>query len=278
MHRAYEIGGQTVGIRTTSRAFGAWLDRALGSYQVPLESDWTYSVVVPEQALSVSGRGEEGDGRRRLSILYWGVTPLVRTLDVQELARVLLFQLEALLLPARNDAIYVAGSVVRGEDVNVLMPSQVTFYLHRRMRRRAERARVPLPLAPFVAVDPATGHVVPFRPQLRVPAEALRELPGDGNGQNGSLVDEARVDVVWTIGSHTEHVLEPMSRGVSLRNLAEALVNLPQVGRSALEGLGHLVEGAECYAVMPIGRPQIVDSLAEALRSPVEGREARKGV
>jgi hypothetical protein len=232
-----------------------------------VETEWTYSVVVPEEAFSVEAPDGEGTPRRRLSILYWGIRPLVRTLDVRELARVLLLQLEQFLLSERDDAIYVTASLVPGEDANVLMPSQVTAYLHRKMRRRAERARVPLPLAPFVAVDPSTGRVLPFQPNLRLPAEALEALPGEGDGQYGEPVTETQVDVLWTIGSRTEVVLEPMTRGTSLRNLAGALVNLPLVGRDGLEGLGRLVQGAECYGVMPLGRPQIVDTLAETLRS-----------
>jgi hypothetical protein len=267
VHRTYEIGGRTVGIRSTSQAFGAWLDRTLAAYRSEVESEWTYSVVIPEEAFSGHGPEEEGPRRRRLSILYWGVKPMVRTLDVRELARALLLQLEALLLPERDDAVYIAGSLVPGGDVNVLMPSQVTFYLHRRMRRRAERARVPLPLAPFVAVDPSSGRVLPFRPFLRLPPEALEDLPGEGDGQYGEPVVETQIDVVWTVGSRTEVVLEPMSRGTSLRNLAGALVNLPRVGRRGLDGLGRLVQGADCYGVMPIGRPQIVDALAETLGS-----------
>jgi hypothetical protein len=266
VHRTYEIGGQSVGIRTTSHAFGAWLDRSLAAYRSDVETEWTYSVVVPEEAFSGDGPEEEGPRRRRLSILYWGVKPMVRTLDVRELARALLLQLEALLLPERDDAAYVAGSVVPGGDVNVLMPSQVTFYLHRKMRRRSERANVPLPLAPFVAVDPSSGRVLPFRPLLRLPTEALEGLPGEGDGQYGEPVAEMRIDVLWTIGSRTEVVLEPMSRGTSLRNLAGAVVNLPRVGRVGLEGLGRLVQGAECYGLMPLGRPQIVEALAETLR------------
>jgi hypothetical protein len=267
VHRTYEIGGQSVGIRTTSRAFGAWLDRTLASYRADVETEWTYSVVVPEEAFSGDPADGEGPRRRRLSILYWGIRPVVRTLDVRELARMLLLQLERFLLPERDDAIYVSASLIPGEDANVLMPSQVTDYLHRKMRRRAERANVPLPLAPFVAVDPSTGRVLPFQPKLRLPVEALEALPGEGDGQYGEPVTETQVDVLWTIGSRTEVVLEPMTRGTSLRNLAGILVNLPRVGRSGLEGLGRLVQGANCYGVMPIGRPQIVDTLAETLRS-----------
>jgi hypothetical protein len=267
VHRAYEIGGRSVGIRSTSLAFGAWLDRTLASYRSDVETEWTYSVVVPEEAFSGEASEEDGPRRRRLSILYWGVKPMVRTLDVRELARALLLQLEALLLPERDDAAYIAGSVVPGGGVNILMPSQVTFYLHRKMRRRAERANVPLPLAPFVAVDPSSGRVLPFRPLLKLPPEALDVLPGEGDGEYGEPLAEMHIDVLWTIGSRTEVVLEPMSRGTSLRNLAGSVVNLPRVGRVSLEGLGRLVQEAECYGVMPIGRPQIVDALAEALRS-----------
>jgi hypothetical protein len=267
VHRTYEIGGRTVGIRSTSQAFGAWLDRSLAAYRSDVETEWTYSVVVPEDAISVEAPNGEVTRRRRLSILYWGIRPLVRTLDVRELARALLLQLEALLLPERDDAIYVRASLVPGEDANVLMPSQVTAYLHRKMRRRAERAHLSLPLAPFVAVDPSSGRVVPFRPMLRLPAEALEAFPGEGDGQYGEPVVETQIDVVWTVGSRTEVVLEPMTRGTSLRNLAGALVNLPLVGRDGLEGLGRLVQRAECYGVMPLGRPQIVDALAEAVGS-----------
>jgi hypothetical protein len=264
VHRRYEIGGRTVGIRTTSAPFGGWLDSVLSEYRVDLgdeEDEWDLSIVVP---------GEDAErGRRRYNVLYGGTKALGRTLDLTELARMTLAQLEIFPMKEREDAIYLGASLLAANGSTILIPSQVTYYLHRRVRRRAERAGVPLPIEPFVAVDPGSGRLIPFRPALRIPGDALERLPGssDRDGPPGPREgqEQTQVDVVWTVGRTLERILEPMSRGLALRNLAAATVNLDRMGSAALEGLVRLLQRAECFGVIPIGRPQIVEALADAL-------------
>src|SRR5881392_4040121 len=75
VHRQYEIGGERIGVRTTSRAFGEWLDDTFDAYRVRSRPKrFHYSIVID------GGRGDEGtaasgaEGRsKRLHILYLGI-------------------------------------------------------------------------------------------------------------------------------------------------------------------------------------------------------------
>jgi hypothetical protein len=264
VHRTYEIGGEIIGIRTTSQRFGEWLDYALAEYRVDTEGEWTFSIVVPEK------RDGEERGRRRLNILYWDTSAVSRTLDLTELARTLLAQLEVFLMSERDDAVYLGASLVAVNGSKVLIPSQVGFYLHRRVQRRAERAGVPLPMEPYVAVEPGSGRLLPFRPILRIPNDALERLDamseGAGHPPRTTIRQPSEVDVVWTVGSSVDRILEPLSRGRTLHNLAGAAVNLHRLGGGAvLQSLIPMVQRAECYGVIPFGQPQIVQALAGSL-------------
>jgi hypothetical protein len=262
VHRTYEIGGRIVGIRSTSSAFGDWLDYALAAYRVQAEADeWTFSIVVPEKR-------DEEPGRRRLNVLYWDTSAVSRTQDLTQLARTLLAQLESFPMADRDDAIYVGSSLVAVNGSKVLIPSQVGYYLHRKVQRRAERAGVPLPGEPFVAVDPESGRLLPFRPILKIPDDALERLGSSGEAGRSapmSVREPSEVDVVWTVGTSIERILEPVSRGRTLHNLAGATVNLHRLGPAVLESLVPLVRRAECYGVISFGRPQIVEALAHSL-------------
>lgn len=257
------MGGRIVGIRTTSERFGDWLDDVFVEYRVDAEpEEWNFSVVVQEEDASERGR-------RRLNVLYWKLAPVVRTTDLAELGRHLFAQLEVFPMPQREDALYLGSSLLASNGTKILVPSPVAFYLHRKVRRRAERAGVPLPTASFVAVDPDSGRLLPFRPLLEVPADALDRLPGSGGTAGPSapvgLNEPTEVDVVWTLGTSVDHILEPTSRGYALHNLMGSTVNLERLGAAALDTLVPLVRRAECFGVIPVGKPQIVEALAESL-------------
>ncbi|MGQ0670144.1 MAG: hypothetical protein ACT4PO_10800 [Actinomycetota bacterium] len=258
MHRTLEIGRVRVGIRSTSEAFGVWLDSALGHYQKPEESDPHYSVVVP---------GDGVDAGKKLNILYKGTISLVRTFDLPTVGRVLLSELESLSFPGRSDAIFLNAALARTGDGTALIPAPLVHHLIR-LRRQLEQGGVSLTPVQTVAVDPGSGRVVPARPQLDIPADALdRRLPlAPTNGPERYLFVEHPfdVDVVCWLADVDAPLLQPMSRGRALHVLTSETTNLKAMGGSALEGLGRLVERARCYEMggdSPMGMLRALESV-----------------
>ncbi|MDQ4131262.1 MAG: hypothetical protein M3133_09815, partial [Actinomycetota bacterium] len=165
MQRSYVIGGNHVGIRTTSPTFGAWLDSALGSYAVDRWDGADYSLVVQDDAAAPER------GRRDFSVLYKGTSAVLRTLDVPMLARALLNELSALLAATREDVILLAMPTLVGRDAAVLVSPRIAAAVAN-LGRRAERGGIGLPSATFSAVDPTTGRIVPLPPLLDAPGES----------------------------------------------------------------------------------------------------------
>lgn len=261
MHRTYELGPAKVGIRTTSPTFGAWLDYALSPYLVSEGSDPHYSVVLPERSEELG---------RKLSILYAGTIPLVRTLDLATLGRVFLDELESLSFPHRDDAIYVNAGFACLGGRTALIPARLVHHLVR-LRGQLERAGVTLSSTKTVAVDPGSGRVVPVRPTLNVPAGAVDRLAGlapvDG-GRGGLFVDRPLdVDVVCWLDDVDAALLEPMPPAAALHNLASEVTNLPVIGGAALGGLAVLVERARCYGLGGDDARDMIRAIAETLAS-----------
>jgi hypothetical protein len=258
VHRTFALGDQAIGIRTTSPSFGAWLDDVLAPYPVPEAADADFSIVV--------GDTSRASGRRDLHILYWGTSPIVRTLDLRTVGAALLTALESFRLPHRDDAIYVDASLVALDGVVGLLPPAVPAFLER-LGRRPERAGLRLPGFTFVAVDPDTGTVGPFRPLLDVPVDALDRLPNGNEGRHFFVDQATRVDAVGTIVDGYGAIVHGTGPAVTLHNLAKSTFNLPRLGETALHGLAKLVERATCYAIAPIATTSgILDALVMALR------------
>ena len=79
---SYALAGLGFGIRTTSRDFGEWLDRALHEHRVEREATPHYSVVIAE------GTGNGSLAKERYHALFEGGLKIVTTLDprMQDLA------------------------------------------------------------------------------------------------------------------------------------------------------------------------------------------------
>jgi hypothetical protein len=264
--RSFKIGGERVAVRTTSAAFGDWLDLALGAYRLRRRLDPEYSVVVDGGDADGTGTG------RRFHIVYQGTGTVTRSLYLPTAAGSLLQELETKLLGGRDDAIFIhAALVTRGERA-ALIPSWLASYLSS-LGRRIPRAGVRLPLARWVAVDPATGHVVPRPPALEVPEDALALLARDARNaeaadERGEVRGPVRIDTIITYQREV-YPLEPATKGTTVAQLTAATANLDRMGGGALEGIARLVEGAATFRLGALGRAQQgLDALLQALGEP----------
>lgn len=255
--RSYDVGGIRFGVRTTSETFGEWFVRALSAYEVDGECEGEYSIVTADR---------EPDSRRRgFHILYKGTLPLVRSLDMADLAQGLLADIETLLFPERDDALYLGVVPVRVGDSRVLLPGSTIPYLAA-LGGHTRRAGVALPWRMTTAIDLGTGEVLPLRGLLQIPDEARSFSSGSGSSNGRSVAEpgeEGAVDVVLPWGLRGEGMLEPLSKATALYYLATQAINLEKVKGRGVTALGPMVDGARCFA---LGRGYARDIL-EALKS-----------
>jgi hypothetical protein len=230
------VGDTAVGVRTTSDAFGDWLDATLGAYRVDDVVEPEYSVVVDEG----SGSG------RRFNVLYQGVGVVSRALDLGVVARSLLRELEARLLRSRTDGVYVHYGVARSDRATALVPSWLVAYLTGTGRRLA-KSGITLPIARWARVDADTGMVTPPPRVLDVPADALARLPMQGSADAYADASRPRaVDAVVTYDQDMD-TISAGTRGRALSQLVQNTANLRVFGAGAMGALGRLVEGAHCF-------------------------------
>jgi len=243
------------------------VDRALDRYRM---KRWVY----PEYSLVVGGRGEGSErAGRRYHVLYWSLTPTVRTFDLETLGRAFLAELESRVLEGRRDGVYVRGSLVTAEGVTGLVPSWVVWHIAS-MGRRAEKLGVTLPGETWVAVDPATGKVLPKPSVLDLPADTLDRLhetagrieSSGGDRVDRLFVDRAHdVDVVFSYMEDGEP-FRPVSKAQAMHRLTASAANIRQVGGAALGGLRRMVEGAHTAAVGLVPAREMLDGIAGVLR------------
>lgn len=261
-------------IRTTSGAFGDWLDEALRAYRVRGRRDdrATYSVALDG--------GEEGTALRgrRFHLLYRGAGVLLRTMNLSTLGRGLLAEVARPACQEREDAPFLDGTLVAGPDRAVLLPGW-TLQLLDRLGRRPARAGVALPVASWVAVDPGTGALHPPPPLLEVPGGAvdrLAALDGSGNAVDRVPLERpVRADVVFTYARDADGA-RPVTRGLALHRLAAAILNLRAVGGTGIEAVAGVVGAARCFEFGLPGRPQLLlDDVVSVLGGGRSGRERR---
>ncbi len=269
--QTYELGGNKLGIRSTSRAFGRWLDAALARYRVDAPPDIVYSLVVD------GGRPDGTHQGRRFHIVYQGGTSVLRTLSLETFGRGVLAEVEAHLLPRRDDLVYTRACLIGANGSTALVPWWVGSYLGD-LGRGAERAGVSLPEASWVAIDPGSAEVVRPTSALDIPDDALSTL-GSLDGAlippDRAVVDSpAAVDTVWTFLEEEEAVVRPVSRGLALHRLAGMTPNLQAMGPKALRSLARLVERADAIGFGPGSAKGLLAAVASVLHDrplPVAG-------
>jgi hypothetical protein len=238
----YRLGDATVGVRTTSDRFGAWIDEVLAHRRRARWRDADYSIVVGEADLP---------GRRDYHVLYRGIAPILRTRDLGTLARAFLEDAESHAFAGRRDAVYLEASLLAGPGGIALIPAAFTPGLGG-LNRRAERLGVTLPGTTWVALDPASGRAVPVRTALGVPEDAVTRLIAPlAPRPDRFFVDEpTRVGTVCLVHDDPQAAVLDISRSTVLYRLAAVSRNLTRLGaRGTLEALGSLAAGASCLAI-----------------------------
>jgi hypothetical protein len=253
--RSYAMGETTIGVRTTSSAFGAWLDRSLGAHRTEERVDAEYSVVVDEDR---NARG------RRFHVLYQGVGVIARALDVGVVARSLLSELEARVLQGRDDGVFLHYGLARSGSVTALIPAWLVSYLSG-TGRRLSKAGITLPIQRWVRIDPVSGLATPTPQVLALPADAFQDVPWVGRSSAVDAYDDVSepvpIDAVVTYVDDMDTIAGG-GRARAVYHLAERTANLRTMGAAGVEVLGRLVERAHCFET-GLGRPhQMLAALA----------------
>jgi hypothetical protein len=252
--RSYEVGGVAFGVRTTSEAFGGWLDDTFAAYRIDEELDAAYAIVV----------ADEGKPGKRYHLLYEETLALVRSRSLETVARGLLAQFEKLVLPTRADAIYADMSVLDSNGRRAIVPPLMLPLLESFSHRQLERAGLVLPYSTVVAIDPGTGNLMPTPSVLDVPHDPLNGLPtaDASEGEPRAIVDRPQqADIVVSFGYIPEPV-GPVSKAQALYRVGSHTLNFAQVGAGpGLEGLQKLVERAQCVEIAAHGDKAMVEAL-----------------
>jgi hypothetical protein len=245
--RWYEIEGFRFGIRSTSAAFSAWLDEALAAYRSPRrrddnDRDATYSVVIEEP---------EPDGsQRRFHILYLGGWDIVRTLDLRLIAERVLWDVESILYPVRDDAVYLEVGAVDVGGALGIVPSYLVPALNR-SKRRAERYGVRVCGGVYVVLELGTGMFVPPDPALDVSDDALASLSKfmtvPDRVELELFTDRRPIDLMFEQKYDEERDVWQPSRADVTQALLTRVRNLHAVDGAALETLAAAVRRAEPF-------------------------------
>jgi hypothetical protein len=270
-------------IRSTSKAFNTWLGTVLKPYKVrkPSAQTW-YSVLI-----AGGDPDEEKKSKRRFHILYRGSTQVIRTLDLDTLGRALFADLEATMFEDRDDAVYLEMAALSKGDRVALLPGRLLPSMWK-LSRRLHQVGIQLPLARTVAVEKGTGKIVPTKPRLEVPDDALAQLTdavgseaaailgvaGKGAAGNGYLerwaVEAPTQAVAILTSGGDDEPRQPQSRGETVYRMAGMTMNIPSVGVTALESLSLLAEPAECFKFygatgLPEQRTRVLNDLTATL-------------
>jgi hypothetical protein len=262
---SYEFGGAEIGIRTTSPAFGEWLDLALAPYGSDKVTQPVYSIVIADQA----------DGQKlakeQYHVLYRGTIAIVKTTDISTLVRTFRADLEQYYFPDRDDAIFADMNLLSVGGVNALVPAVLVPFVETLGRRRIARTPLSLPAETYVAIESGSNRVIPIRPMIELAEgwlEALSEaVPGNGKDPRPVVDEPTRVDVVASIGWGSDPLI-PVTRGIGLHRLASHVANLEILGGRGVEGLASMVEGARCYELASLKPAEMLQALLQLFEQP----------
>jgi hypothetical protein len=257
--QSYEFGATKFGVRTNSEVFAQWLDEAIGKYRIDEEQTPHFSVHI----------AETGKPGKRFHVIYVQTRVHIRARTLETTARALVSQLERVLLPEREDAIYGEMSVVVSNGVTMLVPPILLPLLEAFSKREIARAGLVLPYATTIAIDPSSGDLVPMPRVLDVAEtayERLRDLDSD-HEEPRVAVDSARsVDAVVSFGGTSEPI-GPISKAQALYRAASHSLNLRTIGgERGLAGLRKTVERAACFELGVEAWKTVPQRLASILR------------
>jgi hypothetical protein len=263
----FEVNGYRFGVRSTSPGFGEWVRYALDAYRVdgpPQErDDPRYALIVQDRA-----GGSPGDPRR-LHIMYEGTWGIIRTFDVRAIARSFLSEIESLTFPDRSDAVFLDGSIIQGTGTTILIPTILVPAISAAGRRIRRSVDLRLPAQMSIALDPATGALVPAARGLRgpeAPLDALADhVPLGAEEGAWAFVDQASaVDRILQLPSLPSPDPAPVSKAHVVYDLARSVSNLHAVGKTGIVALGRLVERADVMTASWADTEGLVRFLAAA--------------
>jgi hypothetical protein len=266
----YEVEGIPVGIRTTSHAFGRWLDYALAEYRSDEDAEPMYSVVVGDEKARREGP------KASFHILYQWSSQVVRTRYLPTLAETLLTEVSSFGFADRTDAIYLRAGLARANARTALVPAGLLPHIGG-LGGRVRKVGVRLGTALWTAVDGRTGRVVPIRITAPIPKDALDRLGEmvsvDGEETDRLRIDEpSQVDLVCTTTSSPgagggEGPLE-VSPARGLQQLAASVVNFSTLGGACLHDLAGLLREARCFNLEMAPPRRMLQTLADILHAP----------
>jgi hypothetical protein len=256
-HQSYELEGLMFGIRTDSTVFAGWLAEVLPATLVTdQQANPNYSILI--------GPSESKVGKR-FHILYRDSTPLIRTLDVADLVRTLLGDLDTLNFWRRKDAVYVQATFLSAGGVDALFPAELVGDFEG-IKRHVRGKGLKLPGSRYVAIDLENSEALPPPRSLQIDDGAISELArligSQTEPETRAVLDRpTAIDLVCTMTSYDSEPIQPVSRGRALYVLGSLAANLKEVGSTGLAALARLVEGAACWEIAGRDPRVVVDSV-----------------
>jgi hypothetical protein len=245
----FDIDGYVLGVRTTSHVFSEWLRSTMSTYVIDKPDDKDdeealYSVVF-EDGLNPSGRV----GSKKFHMIYYGTWDIVRTLDPMAVGESLLHEIDSFTFPVRDDAVFVEASILRLDGKTVLIPAIFVKPLADIGRRLQQHLDIQLPGVMSLAVDPATGMLVPPAQELTF-AEGWREglerlAPNAGSDPRAMVWAPTAVDLIVGWMSESYAMVRKGPRGPALYAYTKMIRNHLHVGSTGLSALGKVFEAAE---------------------------------
>ncbi len=247
--RNYQVGNELIGIRSTSREFGDWLDRTFAAYATDRIADhFYYSVQVPDPE-------KRGLGRR-YTTLYERDGATIRTFSLQVIGRALINEFSGWVCATRSEGTYLDAGVVTVDGVNILVQGQVIRWLGQH-QRRAVQGGLSLSNEMWVSLDPST-NLVERLPWPDVPTDAIERLaaldPPNASVDRPSLETPVRIDAACDADWLREPIRRVTAAEVAQSFAIRAINMIPSTGR-ILPGVVALIAGVPCYTIST-ERPQ----------------------
>jgi hypothetical protein len=258
---SYAIGDVRFAIRSTSHAFGAWLQRALAAYEVEDVEDFLYSVVVPEPPAA-------GARAKEFFLLYKGSSAIIRTLDPASLGRGILAELEAHRLVELEDAVYLMASAAQVRGRTAVIPATLGPGLAK-LGRRAERLDLRIPGHFAIGIDLEDGSLRPIPRTLDLAGDPLSDLaeafPWAGRDGLRFLAGPEDAAAMLIPARDPEAPPQLARRGYALANLTSWNLNLQRAGGHGLRALGRFVERTPAYEATWTDASDAIGRLGDAM-------------
>lgn len=278
--QSYQFGQYLVAVRTNSEPLAAWLDETFSEYRSTEEIGALYSLLVGEEP-------DPGRPGQRFNVLHRSSLVLSRERDLRVVVDMLRGEFESFLFADWDEAIYSESVIASHNGTAALLPVVGAARLTD-IWRKLDRAGISMPIPGRIAVDPASGELLPIPPRLALPEGALDEVrkmdphntraPRYKPAPEPSPITAVCLPKSRPVGVDDYELLQPVSRAVAVKTLAdEQVVNIGPMGPRVLEGFARLTEGTRCYELVHRNADELLEGLLAALSpTPVSPRSTIK--